>query len=82
MLCSYKFNIASILKILQILNFNKRQYKKQKWMTDEILALIVLKNKMFVDWKTTLVTHTDYKTVKLRFIYFIEYHTQWYTNHD
>ena len=28
---------------------------------------IVIKNEMYVDWKTTPVTHTDHERVKLRF---------------
>ena len=36
-------------------------------MTDELLAQIIIKNEMYVDWKTTPVTHTDHKRVKLRF---------------
>ena len=51
----------------QISNFNKRRHKKQKWKTDELLAQIVIKNEMYVDWKTTPVTHTDHERVKLRF---------------
>ena len=30
-------------------------------MTDEVLAQIVIKNEMYVDWKTTPVTHTDHE---------------------
>ena len=51
----------------RISKFNKRRHKKQKWMTDELLAQIVIKNEMYVDWKTTPVTHTDHERVKLRF---------------
>ena len=36
-------------------------------MTDELLAQIVIKNEMYVDWKTTPVTHTDHERVKLMF---------------
>ena len=36
-------------------------------MTDKLLAQIVIKNEMYVDWKTTPVTHTDHERVKLRF---------------
>ena len=51
----------------RISKFNKRRHKKQKWMTDELLAQIVTKNEMYVDWKTTPVMHTDHERVKLRF---------------
>ena len=51
----------------RISKFNKRRHKKQKWMTDELLAQIVIKNKMYVDWKTTPDTHTDHERVKPRF---------------
>ena len=51
----------------RISKFNKRRHKKQKWTTDELLAQIVIKNEMYVDWKTTPVTHTDHERVKLRF---------------
>ena len=36
-------------------------------MTNKLLAQIVTKNKIYVDWKTTLVAHTDYDRVKVRF---------------
>ena len=36
-------------------------------MTDELLSQIVIRNEMYVDWKTTPVTHTDHERVKLRF---------------
>ena len=49
----------------RISNFNKRQYKKQKWKTDELLAQIVIKNEMYVDWKTTPVRHTDHEKLNL-----------------
>ena len=50
-----------------ISKFNKRLHKKQKWMKDEPLAQIVIKNIMYGDWKTTPVTHTDHERVKLMF---------------
>ena len=36
-------------------------------MTDEILATVVQKNKMYVKWKSTPITHTDYPTIKQNF---------------
>ena len=36
-------------------------------MTNEILQEIVAKNKMYVTWKTTPVTHINYENIKQRF---------------
>ena len=36
-------------------------------MTDELLAQVVKKNEMYVDWKTTPITNPDYEKVKLKF---------------
>ena len=36
-------------------------------MTDELLAQVVKKNEMYVDWKTTPITNPDYEKVKLNF---------------
>ena len=47
--------------------FNKRRHKKERWMTDELLAQVIKKNDMYVDWKTTPITHPDYEQVKLKF---------------
>ena len=47
--------------------FLKRRHKKESWMTNELLAKIVMKNKMYVDWKTTPVTSEHFERVKLRF---------------
>ena len=33
--------------------FNKLKHKKEKWMTDELLKLVVRKNKLNRDWKST-----------------------------
>ena len=44
---------------------NKRQHKKERWMTNELLAKIVIKNEMYVDWKTTPVTSEHFERVKL-----------------
>ena len=46
---------------------NKRKDKIQAWMTDEILATVVQKNKMYVKWKSTPITHADYTTIKQHF---------------
>ena len=51
----------------QIKKFNKRRHKKERWMTDELLAQVIKKNDMYVDWKTTPITHSDYEQVKLKF---------------
>ena len=36
-------------------------------MTDELLAQVVKKNEMYVDWKTTPITNPDYERVELKF---------------
>ena len=36
-------------------------------MTDEILATVVQKNKMYVKWKSTPVTQVDYLAIKQNF---------------
>ena len=36
-------------------------------MTNELLAKIVIKNEMYVDWKTTPVTSEHFERIKLRF---------------
>ena len=46
---------------------NKRKDKIEAWMTDEILATVVLKNKMYVKWKSTPITHVDYLAIKQNF---------------
>ena len=51
----------------RIKKFNKRRHKKERWMTDELLAQAIKKNDMYVDWKTTPITHPDYEQVKLKF---------------
>ena len=51
----------------RIKKFNKRRHKKERWMTDELLAQVIKKNDMYVDWKTTPITHPDYQQVKLKF---------------
>ena len=44
-----------------IKEFNKRRHTKERWMTDELLAQVVKKNEMYVDWKTTPITNPDYE---------------------
>ena len=51
----------------RIAMFNKRRHKKERSMTNELLANIVMKNGMYFDWKTTLVTSKHFERVKLRF---------------
>ena len=46
---------------------NKRRHLKEKWMTKELLQEVVTKNKLYVEWKTTPVTHINYDMVKQRF---------------
>ena len=51
----------------RIKKFNKRRHKKERWMTDELLAQVIKKNEMYVDWKTTSIAHPDYEKVKFNF---------------
>ena len=51
----------------RVVKFNKRRHKKERWMTNKLLAKIVIKNEMYVDWKTTPVTSEHFERVKLRF---------------
>ena len=51
----------------RIVKFNKCRHKKERWMTNKLLAKIVIKNEMYVDWKTTPVTSEHFERVKLRF---------------
>ena len=46
---------------------NKRKDKIEAWITDEILATVVQKNKMYVKWKSTPITHVDYLAIKQNF---------------
>ena len=51
----------------RIVKFNKRRHKKERWMTNKLLEKIVIKNEMYVDWKTTPVTSEHFERVKPRF---------------
>ena len=51
----------------RINKFNKRRHKKERWMTDELVAQVIKKNEMYVDWKTTPIAHPDYDKVKFNF---------------
>ena len=51
----------------RIKKFNKRRHKKERWMTDKLLAQVIKKNEMYVDWKTTPNAHPDYEKVKFNF---------------
>ena len=71
--CNYEI-IAILLQTTEnrhipkrVTKFNKRRHKKQKWMTDELLAKIVIKNEMYVVWKTIPVTDVNYERSKLQF---------------
>ena len=43
---------------------NERNDKIEAWMTDEMFATVVQKNKMNVKWKSTTITHVDYPAIK------------------
>ena len=51
----------------RVVKFNKCRHKRERWMTNKLLAKIVIKNEMYVDWKTTPVTSEHFERVKLRF---------------
>ena len=51
----------------RIKKFNKRRHKTERWMPDELLAQVIKKNEMYVDWKTTPIAHPDYEKVKFNF---------------
>ena len=46
---------------------NKRKHKREKWMTDDLLKLVVRKNKLYVEWKTTAVDDPLFKQRKRNF---------------
>ena len=47
--------------------FNKRKHRKEGWMTIELLAKVVRKNELYVNWKTTSLLHENYETIKTEF---------------
>ena len=47
--------------------FNKRKHKREKWMTDELLKLVVRKNELYVEWKTTAVDDPLFEQRKRNF---------------
>ena len=47
--------------------FNKRKDKKEKWMTNELLNQINLKNDMYVNWKSQSATVEIYNSRKINF---------------
>ena len=51
----------------KVRKFNKRKHMKEKWMTRELLTEVVKKTKLYVEWKTTSVTHVNYDRNKQRF---------------
>ena len=38
-------------------------------MTNELLTKVVMKNVLYVEWKTTVVNDRNYEMIKLRFKY-------------
>ena len=44
----------------KVRKFNKRKHMKEKWMTRELLTEVLKKTKLYVEWKTTSVTHVNY----------------------
>ena len=51
----------------KIRKFNRRKHKKEKWMTNDRLLQIVKKNKKYVKWKSTPITHDNYEQIKQNF---------------
>ena len=51
----------------KIKKFNKRNHKKEKLMTNELLIKIVEKNKLYVKWKTIPINLEKYKEIKKQF---------------
>ena len=47
--------------------FNRRKHNKEKWMTNDLLLQIVKKNKKYVKWRSTPITHDKYKQIKQNF---------------
>ena len=46
---------------------NKYKHKKEKWMTNDLLALINRKNEKYIDWKKTPTTSPEYEIKKINF---------------
>ena len=71
------FNYEILAKVLQSAKvkhipkvtkkFNKRKHKREKWMTDELLKLVVRKNELYVEWKTTAVDDPLFEQRKRNF---------------
>ena len=51
----------------KITKFNRPKYNKEKWMTNDLLLQIVKKNKKYVKWKSTPITHDNYEQIKQNF---------------
>ena len=51
----------------KIRKFNRRKHNKEKWMTNDLLLQIVKKNKKYVDWKPTPITHDNYEQINQNF---------------
>ena len=47
--------------------FNKRKHMKEKWMTNDLLKLVVKKNDRYVKWNTTPMAHPDFELRKQNF---------------
>ena len=51
----------------KIRKFNRRKHNKEKWMTNDLLLQTVKKNKKYVVWKSTPITHNNYEQIKQNF---------------
>ena len=69
--CQILLNLLTEAKIkhipIKIRKFNKRKDKKEKWMTNDLLAQINQKNDMYVDWKSKSATVDIYNEKKINF---------------
>ena len=64
----YYFSTSHLKKIPKsVKKFNKRKHIKEKWMTNDLLKLVVKKNERYVEWKTTTVAHPNYELRKQNF---------------
>ena len=59
--------LAKVLQSAKVKKINKRKHKREKWMTDELLKLVVRKNELYVEWKTTTVNDPLFEQRKRNF---------------
>ena len=47
----------------KIRKFDRLKHNKEKFMTNDLLLQIVKKNKKYVEWKSTPITHDNYEQI-------------------